>query len=94
MTDENRDQQGGLQGDSDARTARVVNALLVLSPFLFVFCYFLSLAQGASQGASLAIGLAGFMMCLGAAALNWLRGPQQATSDLWLLNLILKLFGQ
>jgi hypothetical protein len=94
MTDENRDTRGDSQGDSGARTARVVNALLVLSPLLFVFCYFLSLAQGASQLASLVIGLAGFGMCLGAAALNWLRGPQQATSDLWLLNMVLELFGK
>jgi hypothetical protein len=61
MTDEN--------DDTAARTARVVTALLMLSPFLGAFCYFLALAQGASGQASGVIGLAGLAMCLGAAGL-------------------------
>jgi hypothetical protein len=78
--------------DAAARTARVVTALLILSPFLCVFCYFLALAQGASEQASGAIGLAGLGMCLGAAGLYWLRGAK-ATRDLWWMNIILRLLG-
>ena len=46
--------------DPSERTARVVKALLVLSPFLFAFCYFLALVQSASEQASMVIGAAGF----------------------------------
>jgi hypothetical protein len=79
--------------DASERTTRVVTALLILSPFLCVFCYVLALAQGASGQASAVIGLAGFAMCLGAAGLNWLRGAK-ATRDLWWISLILKLIGR
>jgi len=44
-----------------------VRALLILSPFLFAFCYFLALVRGASEQAAVVIGLAAFGMCLGAA---------------------------
>jgi hypothetical protein len=84
MTDEN--------DDTAARTARVVTALLMLSPFLGAFCYFLALAQGASGQASGAIGLAGLAMCLGAAGLYWLRGAK-SIRDLWWMNFIFKLLG-
>jgi hypothetical protein len=84
MTDEHH--------DTAERSARVVTALLILSPFLGAFCYFLALAQGASGQASAVIGLAGFAMCLGAAGLYWLRGTQ-ATRDLWWMNIILRLLG-
>jgi hypothetical protein len=84
MTDEN--------DDTAEWTARVVTALLILSPFLAALCYFLALAQGASEQASAVIGLAGFAMCLAAAGLNWLRGAQ-ATRDLWWITVILRLLG-
>jgi hypothetical protein len=65
MTEENQ--------RSPDRSARAARLLLMLSPFLFAFCYFLALAQSASELPSVVIGLAGFGMCLGAAALNALR---------------------
>jgi uncharacterized membrane protein YfbV (UPF0208 family) len=83
----------GENEDPSDRTTRVVTALLILSPFLCVFCYVLALAQGDSGQASAIIGLAGFAMCLGAAGLYWARGAK-ATSDLWWIVLILKLIGR
>jgi cell division protein FtsW (lipid II flippase) len=83
----------GEDKDVAERTTRVVTALLILSPFLCVFCYVLALAQGDSGQASAVIGLAGFAMCLGAASLKWLRGAK-ATRDLWWIVLILNLFGR
>jgi hypothetical protein len=83
----------GEDEDGSERTTRVVTALLILSPLLCAFCYFLALAQGASGQASAVIGLAGFAMCLAAAGLNWLRGAQ-AASDLWWIAFLLKLTGR
>jgi hypothetical protein len=83
----------GNEDTPEKRTARVVRALLVLSPFLFAFCYFLALVQGASEQASIVIGFAGFAMCLGAAGLNALRGPK-ATGDLWWVAMIMRLIGR
>jgi len=67
-------------------TARLVRALLILSPLLFAFCYFLARVQG---GAAVVIGLAAFGMFLGAAGLNQLRGPR-AAGDLRLLAIIMR----
>jgi hypothetical protein len=76
--------------DRSEPTAQAVRALLILSPFLFAFCYFLALVQGASEQAAVVIGLGAFGMYLGAAGLNQLRGPK-AAGDLWLLVMIMKL---
>jgi hypothetical protein len=59
-------------------TARLVRAMLILSPFPFAFCYFLARAQGASEQAAIVIGLAALGICLGAAGLNQPRGPKAA----------------
>ena len=78
--------------DASERTTRVVTGLLILSPFLCAFCYFLAHAQGASEQASAVIGLCAFAMCLGAAGLYWLRGAK-ANRDLWWIELISRLIG-
>src|SRR6266852_2699581 len=54
-------------------TARVVRALLILSPFLFAFCYFLALVQGASEQAAVVIGLGAFGI------VPWRRRSQSTT---------------
>jgi hypothetical protein len=70
-------------------TARLVRALLILSPLLFAFCYFLARVQGGSEQGAVVIGLAAFGMCLGAAGLNQPRGPK-AAGDLRLLAMIMR----
>ncbi|MBX9712016.1 MAG: hypothetical protein K2X60_13370 [Xanthobacteraceae bacterium] len=79
------------QQDTSVRRQRVVRALLVLSPFLFVFCLVLAGIQGADLRASLIIAFAGLAMCLGAAGFYAVRGAQ-STEDLFWFSIILRLF--
>jgi hypothetical protein len=56
--------------NKERSTARLVRALLILSPLLFAFCHFLARVQGAAEQAAVVIGLAAFGTCLGAAGFN------------------------
>ena len=62
-------------------TARLVRALLILSPLLFAVCYFLARVQDGSVQAANVIGLAAFGKCLAAAvSINREARKPQVTS--------------
>ena len=69
--------------------ARLVGALLSLSPLLSRSAIFSRALQGASEQAADVIGLAAFGKCLAAAGLNQPRGPK-AAGDLRLLAMIMR----
>lgn len=81
------------QQETPERRARVVRALLVLSPFTFVGCFLLAAVQGARWQDLLLIAVVGTAMCLGAAGLFHLRGSKAAEDVVW-INILLRLFGR
>ena len=79
--------------DDPARWARVSKALLVLSPFLFAFSYWLAAIQGADTRGCFIISGTAVAMCLGASLLFYLRGSK-AGSDMAWIALILRLLAR
>lgn len=60
--------------DDPAVNRRVVKALLILAPVMFVASYVIALAQGAPRNAALVISVLALAMALGtAAAIHWLK---------------------
>jgi hypothetical protein len=82
-----------LQRDTPEQRRHVARMLIILSPFMFLFCLVLAQIQSAGSGPSLVIAGAGVAMCLGAALLYDLRGAK-STDDLFIVNLLLRLFGR
>ncbi len=62
--------------DDPVQQARVVRALLIASPFMFVGCYVLAAIQGAEPYYALIIALTGIAMTLGAALAIRLLGSK------------------
>ncbi len=62
--------------DHPEKKAKVVRALLWLTPFTFVLCWFLASVQGAEPRHSLLIAVIGAAMCLGAAGAIHLMGSK------------------
>lgn len=62
--------------DDPEKRWRVVRALLILSPFLFVFCYLLAWVQGAEARYSLLIAVVGTAMCLATAGVIHTMGSK------------------
>jgi hypothetical protein len=79
------------QQDTPEQRQRVARALLIFSPFLFVFCWILARVQDASLRDALIIATAGFVMCLVSAAHYMLRG-MRSSDDLFWLTAIFNLF--
>lgn len=80
-------------GQTPEQTRRAVRALLIASPFLFVFSYFFAEIQGAQWQHALLIAFVALAMCLGAALLQHLRGGK-AMDDLGWLALVLRLLAR
>lgn len=91
MTDQQR--LTSEQRDTPERRARVVRALLVLSPGMFVGCLLLAAVQGARWQDSLLIAVVGTAMCLAAAGVYHLRSSKSAGDMVW-FNLLLRLFSR
>jgi hypothetical protein len=62
--------------DDPVKKPRVVRALAVLTPFIFVLCYVLAWAQGAAPRHGLLIAVVGAGMCAGAAVVIHLMGSR------------------
>jgi hypothetical protein len=76
--------------DSPEVRARVVRMLLILSPFMFVFCLLFSRWQGAEWIHCLLIAVVGVGMCLAAAGAYAARGSKSLQDAAW-LALILRI---
>ena len=62
--------------DDPQKRWKVVRTLLILSPFLFVFCYLLAWAQGAETRHSVLIAVVGTAMCLATAGVIHVMGSR------------------
>lgn len=72
--------------DDPSKKRRVVRLLAVLAPAMLVFCYVLAWLQGAQPAYAGLIGLAGCLLCLGAAAAIQIMG-----SKAWMALVALKI---
>ena len=62
--------------DDPEKRWKVVRTLLILSPFLFVFCYLLAWVQGAETRHSVLIAVVGTAMCLVTAGVIHVMGSK------------------
>ena len=79
--------------DDPEKRRRAVRALLVLSPFAFLFAYWLAWIQGARSQDALLIGAVMVAMCLSSALVIHLMGARSRWA-LILVQLVLALAGR
>jgi chromate transport protein ChrA len=91
MSDTQQNTGGASARDTPEQRQRVARMLVILSPFMFLFCLFLARIQDAPWSSALIIAAAGVAMCLVAAILYSLRGSK-SVDDLFWLNIVLRLF--